>query len=372
MVGYRRRPRIFRKYDFDGDFGVQPRLLEIQLGYGLFPLVDESKGEYLLREISYSRNLIEMEYGIPIPGVRICDNMSLEPYEYSILFNGFETGKNNIRVSFHLCLDTGLVNTPLDCDYWDKVKDPAFGIDGFLVPDDEVDKYIKAGYKCIPPERLIGTHLTVIIKKHRTKILDQNMVSMLVEKVRKNNPDVISDVFFYHQFSMSNMKILLNCLLAEEVSIRDMNTILETIADYIQEDKTPYVLAERVRESLAYSILKKYADKKNKIHLISVSQDLSEYLKEFMHNSNSKLDTPYFLIESELREKLIEKIAERIEGPIKNGIYPVFVVESSIRIAFAKLIHEELPFLGVVSDKELYTVKQELDLENEGELTLDD
>lgn len=99
---------------------------------------------------------------------------------------------------------------------------------------------------CPPPERIIGTHLTEIIRKNRTRILNQNLVNTLVEKVRKQNPDVISDVFFYHQFPMSSMKILLNHLLEEEVSIRDMNTILETLADNLQDNTRLSDLVDKV------------------------------------------------------------------------------------------------------------------------------
>lgn len=223
----RRKPRIYDEEIYT-NFGEQPYPFEIQIGYSLIPLEDKNRESNLQREITYCRNQIDAEYGLPVPTVHIRDNMCLDPYEYSILFNGVEVGKSSVRLGYQLCMDTGSVTTQLDSSFCDKTKDPAFWLDAFYVSDEDVGKYKAAGYVCVPPEKVIGTHLCEIIRKYRTRVLNQNLVNTLVEKVRKQNPDVISDVFFYHQFPMSSMKLLLNHLLEEEISIRDMNTILLT------------------------------------------------------------------------------------------------------------------------------------------------
>lgn len=209
-------------------------------------------------------------------------------------------------------LDTGSVKTPLEFGLWEKTKDPAFEIDCFLIPEEEESKYSGAGYVCVPPERIIGTHLTEIIRKNRTRILNQNLVNTLVEKVRKQNPDVISDVFFYHQFPMSSMKILLNHLLEEEVSIRDMNTILETLADNLQDNTRLSDLVDKVREHLSYSFISNYADENKVLHVIRVSEKIANLLADKAYYPPLKEEFPYAALEPSDKRKIINSFSSSV------------------------------------------------------------
>ena len=141
----RRIPTIYDEgiYRF---FGEQPDLFEIQLGYKLFPLVDESEDGSLLQELTYCRNKIDAEYGLPLPPVHIIDNIVLSPNEYSILLKGVEVGKGTVKMGYSLCIDTGCVLTKLDCSPMEKTKDPVYGFDAFFVREEDVEKYRDAGY----------------------------------------------------------------------------------------------------------------------------------------------------------------------------------------------------------------------------------
>ena len=366
--------RKFRMYDEDvyTNFGEQPAPFEIQLGYGLIPLVDESKESNLQRQINYCRNQIDAEYGLPIPTVHIRDNMCLEPYEYSILFNGVEVGKSYVRLGYHLCIDSGSVTSQLDCSFCDKTKEPAFGMDAFWISDEEYGKYNNAGYVCVPPEKVMGTHLSEIIRKNRTRILNQNMVCNLIDKVRKSNPDVISDVFFNKGFKISDMKTVLNQLLAEEVSIRDMNTILETVADYLGEEKSPVLLEKKVRERLALSIIQKYADENKTVHVIRLSEKATCFLADHIYFPSSKVEAPYFALEPIDRKKLTESLSYAIKEFAEKNHPTVFLCVADIRMAFFNTLKKEFPGIYVISDKEMYEVKDVFAVQLEGELSLDE
>ena len=367
----RRAPRIYDNEIYKS-FGEQPPLFEIQLGYGLIPFVNQADGALLLEEFEYCKNQIDAQYGIPLPHIHLRDNMTLEPLEYSILFRGEEVGKAEAaKLGNYFCMDLGTVGKELDNSNWKQLKEPAYDQACFIIPETEVAKYSKAGYICVTPEKIIGEHLVSIIKKYRTKILDQCMVNKLTEKVRINNPDVFSDVFFTNQFSTSDMKILLNCLLDEEVSIRDMNTILEGIADYISEEKNPLRLAEKVRGRLAYSFIRRYADENKVLHIIRVSQKLSELLAQEVYWPQSCIEHPYFALEPKLRKK-VAKLVDECINQLPDSIYPwVFVCVSDLRLPFSEFMHYQVPSAHVIADTELYAVMEELDIQAEGELTLD-
>lgn len=311
MVRRRRWPLIYRPYDENMylKFGEQPYLFEIQLGYGLIPLAEKEKGELLLNEITYSRNLIDTEYGIPLPPVHIRDNMCLSSYDYSILFNGVEAGKNSIKLGYQLCLDTGSVKTPLEFGLWEKTKDPAFEFDYFLIPDEEEAKYSDAGYVGVSPERIIGTHLTEIIRKNRTRILNQNLVNTLVEKVR---------------------------------------------------------------EHLSYSFIQNYLDENKVLHVFRVSEKISQLLADKMYVPTIKEEFPYAALEPEDRRIILNSFSISVTWFNERNLQPVMLCVSDVRQLVFGVLHREMPGIRVVSDKELLALGNDITIEVGGDVTIDD
>ena len=304
-------------------------------------------------EIEKCRNRFEEEYGFSFPKVRITEHTSLDSNEYSIVLNGVEAGRSTVRMNYHLCMNMGDVTTELDFSSWDKTKDPAFGIDGFYVPDDEVQKYIEAGYVCAKPERINAAHLFELIRKRRTNLLDQKLVKSLMKKASKTNLDAISDVFAKYNFSTSDLIRLLNYLLDEEVSIRDMDTILETVADNLHEKYKIYELGEKVRQKLAYSFIKNYADEKNVLHVARISEELCKLIANNACYPKSKEAIPYCMLEPKDWRKFYNSVLPSIQCFTERNLYPVLVCESGVRPLLAKAIHSEMPGVRVTSDKEL-------------------
>ena len=356
------------------DFGEQPDLLEIKIGYKLIPLVEEKdkKDGPLLEEIQWLRNQLDDELGLVLPKIRFRDSINLKPNEYALFINGNEVAKSSVRLGHYLCLDTGSVSNPLDNMKWEKTKDPAFEMDGFIIPENEVEKAKEAGYVCASPEKMIRVHFYEVIRKNITRILNQSMVNELVEKVRKINPDVITDVFFTQRFSISKMKTLLNRLLEEYVSIRDMNTIMETIADYLEEEQNPLLLAEKVRERLAPGFIKEYVDEKNYLHVFRLNQGLGEYLSDHVFYPKSKVDKPYLALDPSDRNRLIRSLTKCASLAAEQDFKPVFVCVSSLRPLVSDFVRENFPRTYVFSDKELLTVKKDINFTVEKEVDFED
>ena len=359
--------------DYYTDYGEQPDLLEINIGQNLLPLVErDDKQDLLMQQIQKTRNNLDADYGFLLPKVRIRDSTFIEPNEYVILINGSEFARCSVKLGYYHCLDTGSVTKPLDDPNWEKTQEPAFGMDCFIIPEKDVEKAKDAGYVCVPPERIIGTHLYEIVRTNITRLLNQAMVNELVEKVRKINPDVITDVFITKRFSISDMKIVLNRLLEERVSIRDMNTILETIAEYLSEEKRPLVLAEKVRVRLAPGFIKEYSEDGKNLHVFRIAQYVSENLIEHIYYPESKIERPYLALDPVDRKKVTEGISKSLSWFLEHDKPPVFVCVSQLRPFLADNLHGDMPGVHVISDFELYAAKNLITVNLEGEVTFDD
>ena len=161
MHNVRKRPRIYDDEVYH-DFGMQPDIIEIRLGYALIPLVDSVSGGSLMKELSYLRNQLDAEYGISLPKFHIRDYLKLEPYQYSFYIHGTEVASADevAKPGYYLCMDTGYVDEPVDSKLFKNVKDPAFDMDGFLVPEEKIKDFKSRGYVCVEPENVIKEHLS--------------------------------------------------------------------------------------------------------------------------------------------------------------------------------------------------------------------
>ena len=365
----KRKPRIYDDEIYT-DFGEQPSPLELQIGYALMPLVDKQNDSPLLNEIRYLRNEIDAEYGLPLPLVRIRDNLCLEPCEYRILLHGTDVGGfNDLRLGHVLCLDTGSVTGELSGE---KSKEPAFGMDGILVTEDMADEAKRLGYAVVDPSRIIKVHLSEIIKKNITKFLNQCMVNTLINKVRDTNPDVIDDVFFMHHYSTADFKTILNWLLEECVSIRDMNSILEALADNYDYKMKPVEFLDKVRDKIAWQFVSKLADKDKVIHVIRVSKSLSEALSERIYNPQSKTELPYYVLEPAETKVFENEISEKAHRMTDKGYEPVFLIVSGLRTALSNTVRTRLGNWTFISDRELLSVNKDYSVAVEEELEVDE
>ena len=256
-----KRFRRFRLY-YDNNpipFGEISDILELQLGYALIPLVNKEeevrvskkKDRPLLAEVTSCRNYFSAVYGIHLPAVHIRDNMCLGEDEYAIYMNGIEYGKGHVYTNHVFCIETNCVEQIIE----NKARKETYPFlefekEGYWIPEEDARSFAEVGYAILFPEQIIKAHLVEIIKKNITKVLNQNLVNQLIITVREINPDVVDDLFFTKEYTTSELKILLNSLLGRGISIRNMNTILETIADWINVCRDNEFLSEKVKDQL--------------------------------------------------------------------------------------------------------------------------
>ncbi|MCR5437726.1 MAG: flagellar biosynthesis protein FlhA [Treponema sp.] len=334
--------------------------LSLEIGYALIPLVSKEKGAELLERITRIRNEAKLDMGFVIPKIHIQDNMTLDPNEYSFKINGIEAGRASIRLGYYMCMNTGSVVNPIKGE---KTKDPAFGMDAIWVSEENRQEAEDAGYAVVDPPTIIATHLTEIIKANASKMLGRQEVSSIMETVKKTNPVLVDEVLNTAKLSYGLIETVLQNLLEEKVSIRNIVTILETLANYSSISKNPWDLTEKVREALGLQICMQYADQEDKtIRLMQLSLGWAEQIKNcaYFPQDGSKPRVDFDPVQ---RRKWINDVSVSLAKFEQKGYQPIILCPSNIRILVRSAIEREMPGIIVLSELELYQAGKNIKIE---------
>ena len=329
--------------------------LSLELGYALIPLVDKEKGAELLERISRIRTEARLDIGLNIPKIRIQDNMTLEPNDYSFKIEGIEAGHASVRLGYVMCLDAGSVTEVLEGE---KTKDPTFGMDAIWLPEDRRSEAEGAGYVVVDPPTIISTHITEIIRSHAAELLDRQAVSTILDTVKQKNQVLVSEVLDTAKLSYGVIEKVFQKLLEEKVSIRNYVKILETMANYASvAHNDVWMLTEKVREALGLQICMQYADDQKKIHVMRLSQELSELISKFAYypQDGSK---PYVAFGPAERRRWISAVSSSFAKVSQMGYVPIILCVSNIRQLVKSAVEREQPGIVVISDMEMYAAGQ--------------
>ncbi len=324
--------------------------LSLELGYALIPLVDKEKGAELLERISRIRTEARHDIGLDIPKIRIQDNMTLEPNDYSFKIAGIEAGHSSARVGYVMCLDTGAVTEAIDGE---KTKDPAFGMDAIWLPEDRRNEAEGAGYVIVDPPTIISTHITEIIRNHAAELLDRQAVSVILDTVKQKNPVLVSEVLDTAKISYGTIEKVLQNLLEEKVSIRNYVRILETMANYAGVSRNIWDMTQKVRDALGLQICMQYADENKKVHVMRLSQELSELVAERAVNPEDG-SKPYVGFDPVDRRRWLKAVSASIAKANQLNYQPIIITVSAVRQLVRSAIEREMPGVVVLSDTEMY------------------
>ena len=324
--------------------------LSLELGYALIPLVDKEKGAELLERISRIRTEARHDIGLDIPKIRIQDNMTLEPNDYGFKIAGIEAGHSSVRVGYVMCLDTGAVTEAIDGE---KTKDPAFGMDAIWLPEDRRNEAEGAGYVIVDPPTIISTHITEIIRNHAAELLDRQAVSVILDTVKQKNPVLVSEVLDTAKISYGTIEKVLQNLLEEKVSIRNYVRILETMANYAGVSRNIWDMTQKVRDALGLQICMQYADENKKVHVMRLSQELSELVAERAVNPEDG-SKPYVGFDPVDRRRWLKAVSASIAKANQLNYQPIIITVSAVRQLVRSAIEREMPGVVVLSDTEMY------------------
>ncbi len=320
--------------------------LELEVGYGLIPLVDEEQNGNLLARIRSIRRQFALDMGVIIPSLHLRDNLQLKPGQYSVLIKGNEVASAEILIDHCLAMDPGDVKHRIKGI---ETREPAFNLPALWIPEAQKEEAMLAGYTVVDSSTVIATHLTEVFKRCLQEFLGRQEIQALLDNLSKTSPKAVEDLV-PGTLNLGSVQKVLQNLVRENVSIRDLLSIVEALADVGGAVKDPDQLTEFVRERLSRTIVKPYLDKDGVLPIITLDNSVDRALQESLRKSDHGA---YLAMEPMAAQVLIKNINEALENSVVADGQPVLLTTPVIRPHVAQLLQRFIPTLPVISQAEI-------------------
>ncbi|GHT70096.1 hypothetical protein FACS1894110_20910 [Spirochaetia bacterium] len=336
--------------------------LSLEIGKDLVPLIEKKKGAKLLEQINRINRESRLELGLVIPWIQILDNTQLKPSEYCIKIKGVEVGRGTIKLGWYLCINPGTVTTEIDGE---KTKDPAFGLPALWISEENKEPARSAGYTVVETLAIIATHLRDIIKHYAAEFLGRQETQDILDALKKSCPVLVAEV--QKVLSLGDIRKVLQALLREQVSIRNMTDILEALADHGQAATANGLqfLIEKVRQALGRQICMQYADEDRVLRVLTLSIDLElKILDSSVETASgiiSAMDPP-------TQTAWIKALSRSVAAVQDQRQYPIILCSEAARLLVKSSTERALPDLVVLSVPE---IAKDITVEAVGEIAID-
>ena len=324
---------------------VEP--MELEIGYRLVPLIEPDAGGDLLERIAQIRRQVALELGFVLPSVRVRDNLQLPPNKYNIKIRGITIDSGEVMSDLWLAMST-------DPDVVEelagiKTKEPAFGLPALWIGEDLKEQAEIAGYTVVSPSAVVSTHLTEVIKRHAHDILSRSDVQNLLNNVKKDNEHLVTDLV-PEPLGEGEVHVILQNLLREKVSVRDMSSILEALSYHCRVNKDPDYLTEQSRMALSRSICKQHSNPETgELPAVTLDPMVEEHMAQGLSQDGQHISLgPIFT------QNLFRGLNQEIEKAISaTGYQPVILCNARLRMPMRRLIERVLPQIAVLSYNEI-------------------
>lgn len=323
--------------------------VELELGYNLIPLVDETQGGDVFRRITNVRKQLALELGIILPPVRVRDNLNLDPDEYVIKIRGNEVGRNTLQPGMLLAMNPGTAEGDLAGI---KVTEPVFGLPATWIPYAERESTELMGYTVVEATTVLITHLTELLKRNADKLLTRQDVKQLIENLRSEYPALIEEIT-PENLPLSVVQKVLQNLLKEGIPIRDLPLILESLLEYYKVTKNIEVLTEYVRHNLSETIKRLYQDANEVIHCIALSPEIEQMISNVLQSNVQATTTQTLGLSVDVIKKIQDSLSRAIDEVTLVGYMPIVICSAQIRTYFYRMVRTQFPMLSVISYTEL-------------------
>ena len=320
--------------------------LEVEVGYGLIPLVDEEHGNGVLNRITVIRRQVATELGIIVPMIRIRDNLQLPPNTYVAKLRGIEIGRGELMVNHFLAMNPGVAGEEIDGI---ETTEPAFGLPARWVNAAQKPRAELLGYTVVDPPSVLATHLSELIRRHAPELLSRQDTQTLLTNLKDEYPTVVEELV-PGVLTVGEVQGVLQSLLSEGVSVRDLVSILETLADRGRQTKDIDELTEASRVALARQITMQYRREGDVLHAITLHPELEQGLAAGIQAMEQGAA---IILEPSQLQRLLTALAAEMEGAAARGKEPVLLVSARIRRPLRRLIERSLPTLRVLSYREV-------------------
>jgi flagellar biosynthesis protein FlhA len=320
--------------------------MEIEVGVALIRLADPKRGGDLLERIQRVRQSVAAEIGIIMPKVRIRDNMRLDPQEYRIKIADMPVAQDRVEPTMLLAIDSGVTSGKVDGI---PTRDPAFGAEARWIMPARKDEAEMFGYTVVEPGAVIATHMTEVCRRHADEILNRDAMKHLVDELKQTTPTVVNELI-PSVMSLAEVQAVLHLLLREQIPVRQLGVILETLGDWAPRTKDPILLAEYVRHRLARQICTRYRDQQGRLHVIALDPAMEDRIRAgFDHNERGM----FIRMSPQAVEATCQAIAKQLPKLANAGHAQIVLVSPQIRAALKQITENHLPQLVVLSFNEV-------------------
>ncbi|WP_078554652.1 flagellar biosynthesis protein FlhA [Bacillus alkalicellulosilyticus] len=320
--------------------------VEFEFGYGLIPLADANQGGDLLDRVVMIRRQLALELGMLVPVIRIRDNIQLQPNEYTIKIKGNEIAKGELLLDHYMAMSPGIEDESIvGIDTYE----PAFGLPALWIGEDMKEQAELSGYTVVDPPSVVSTHLTEVIKKHAHELLGRQETKQLVDHLKESYPTLVEDVT-PNPLSIGEIQKVLANLLKENVSIRNLPIIFETLADYGQMTKDMDLVTEYVRQALARQISKQFASPGEPLYVVTISGGIEKRIADAVQQTEHG---NYLAMDPNESQIIIEAASQEVERLSQMGQIPILLCSPAVRMYVRQLIERYLPNVPILSYNEL-------------------
>ncbi len=320
--------------------------LEVEIGYALIPLIDETQADNLLRRITGIRRQLMSELGLILPIVRVRDNLRLPPQAYRIKIRREEVARSELLIDRYLAIPGSETEEKL---HGTPTTEPAFGLPALWINEAEKGRAELMGYTVVTPLSVLSTHVTEVVRNYASDLLNRQMVQEMVNQLQMKTPAAVSGVI-PEVISLGELQTILRNLLRERVPIRDLGGILEVISANAAATRNPEILAEAVRQTLARTLSNQYRDEDGYLHVFTLSPQLETLLRESLTSTEGGLG---FQIDAGLAQNVLLKTGEQMEILAQQGYFPILLCPRELRLAFRRLVEQSLSNLVVLAFSEV-------------------
>lgn len=319
--------------------------IELEFGYGIIPLADVSQGGDLLDRVVMIRRQIALELGTVVPIIRLRDNIQLNPNQYIIKIKGTQIADGEILFDHYMAMNPGYVDEEIDGI---ETIEPAFRLPALWITEGQRERAETLGYTVVDPPSIIATHLTEVIKEHLHELLTRQDVKTLINNVNENHPTLVDELVPKLLSVGEIQKVLMN-LLKEGISIRDLVTVFEILADNASVSRDPDLLTEYVRQSLKRSISAKFFDAETN-QVITLDPSIEQLIMDSVKQSEQGT---YLTLDPESMQNIMDATGVEAEKLIASGRVPIILTSPIVRIYYKRMIEDRYPDIIVISYSEL-------------------
>ncbi|MCM3713211.1 flagellar biosynthesis protein FlhA [Halalkalibacter oceani] len=320
--------------------------IEFEFGYGLIPLADANQGGDLLDRVVMIRRQMALELGMIVPVIRIRDNIQLQPNEYTIKIKGNEVAKGELLLDHYMAMSPGIEDESI---VGIETIEPAFGLPALWIGEEMKEQAELSGYTVVDPPSVVSTHLTEVIKRHAHELLGRQETKQLVDHLKETYPALVEEVT-PNTVSIGDIQKVLTNLLKENISIRNLPIIFETLADYGQMTKDMDLVTEYVRQSLSRQISKQVTTPGEPLYVItlsgSVEKSVAEAVQQTEHGNFISMDPA-------LSQQILESAATETDRLSQMGQTPVVLCSPAVRMYVRQMFERYLPHVPILSYNEL-------------------